>query len=312
MADQKIARFWERQLATIPHLPASATPVVGLFDSVEALDVTLHGCHGDPIKAWFSRPAQGATRGVVVEFLGYGRGRGKPFERLQWNAAGFAHLLMDTRGQGSQYGSGGETPDPHGSGPQAPGFMTKGIDSPENLYYARLIADGVAAVRVAQELAGHEIAKAFLAGNSQGGGIALAVSGLVSGLGGVMANVPMLCDIEPSIIAAHDGPYMEARQYLSVFREQADQVFDVLSYVDNAILCRMSVAPLLACYGLQDSLIPAGGVRAMFDAYGSLGAVPDVSKELTEYRFNGHDGGDALQTERQIRWLRALTDGAAA
>lgn len=46
----------------------------------------------------------------MVEFAGYGRGRGLPHERLTWVTAGYAHLLMDNRGQGDQYGNGGRTP----------------------------------------------------------------------------------------------------------------------------------------------------------------------------------------------------------
>jgi cephalosporin-C deacetylase-like acetyl esterase len=36
---------------------------------------------------------------VVVEYLGYGGGRGLPEDRLRWAASGYAHLAMDTRGR---------------------------------------------------------------------------------------------------------------------------------------------------------------------------------------------------------------------
>lgn len=145
-----IRTFWDDQLAHLPTPTVSATPVHGLTDTVSIDDVTFTGAHGDPIRGWFTHPTNSPTRGVVVEYLGYGRGRGKPFERLWWAAAGFAHLLMDTRGQGSQYGTGGDTPDPHGSSPHVPGFLTQGADAPKNLYYVRLILDAVAAVSAAE------------------------------------------------------------------------------------------------------------------------------------------------------------------
>ena len=47
---------------------------------------------------------------AVVEYLGYGRGRGLPHERLTWPVAGYAHLLMDNRGQGGQYGAAATPP----------------------------------------------------------------------------------------------------------------------------------------------------------------------------------------------------------
>src|SRR5665647_1484308 len=43
---------------------------------------------------------------AVVEYNGYGGGRGLPHERLRWAAAGYVSLFMDTRGQGSRWGSG--------------------------------------------------------------------------------------------------------------------------------------------------------------------------------------------------------------
>ncbi|WP_333811841.1 acetylxylan esterase [Timonella senegalensis] len=304
-----IAEFWRSLLATIPSStePVS-TAVEGLFDTVDSFDVTFAGCHGDPIKAWYSAPRGSRTRGVVVEFLGYGRGRGLPFERLQWNAAGYAHLLMDTRGQGSQYGAGGQTGDPHGAGPHVPGFMTKGIESAETLYFARLIADGFAAVSAAQNLSGHDASHTFLAGNSQGGGIALAVAGLLgprsAPLGGVMANVPLLCDIEASVATASDGPYLEVRQYVSTHRLDTEATFRVLEHVDVAELVDQANAPLLLAHGELDTLCPAAGVRRAFSVYGSNASPATPEKEIITYRFNGHDGGDAHQTQRQLEWLR--------
>ena len=50
----------------------------------------------------------------VVQFHGYGSGRGHALDDLLWASAGYAHLLMDARGQGGGY-AGGETGDPVGS-----------------------------------------------------------------------------------------------------------------------------------------------------------------------------------------------------
>jgi thiamin-phosphate kinase len=57
---------------------------------------------------------------------------------------------MDTRGQGSAWGGGGGTADPQGGAPAYPGFMTRGIDAPENYYYRRVFTDGVRAVEAAR------------------------------------------------------------------------------------------------------------------------------------------------------------------
>ena len=69
----------------------------------------------------------------MVEYVGYNGGRGLPGEKLAWAAAGYVHVLMDTRGQGSGWGNGGDTADPHGSGAATAGFMTRGIHEPRDL-----------------------------------------------------------------------------------------------------------------------------------------------------------------------------------
>lgn len=89
----------------------SVRPVQSGLRLTDTWDVTFRGFAGDPVRAWYSRPA-GVRPALpaVVEYAGYGRGRGLPHERLTWVNAGYAHLLMDNRGQGDQYGNGGATP----------------------------------------------------------------------------------------------------------------------------------------------------------------------------------------------------------
>ncbi|MDG4863568.1 acetylxylan esterase, partial [Streptomyces sp. T-3] len=112
--------FWQRTLKSAEHCETlvRVRPVDSGLRLVESWDVTFCGFAGDPVRAWYTRPAD-ARRLLpgVVEFAGYGRGRGLPHERLTWANAGYAHLLMDNRGQGDQYGSGGATPDPHAHAP---------------------------------------------------------------------------------------------------------------------------------------------------------------------------------------------------
>ena len=111
--------FWATTLAE--SRAVSTAPIVTRIDAgltgVEVFDVTFSGFAGDPIKAWLLLPLEGDQLPAVVEYNGYGGGRGLPHERLAWVTAGYAYLFMDTRGQGSAWGSGGGTPDPHGSGP---------------------------------------------------------------------------------------------------------------------------------------------------------------------------------------------------
>ena len=84
---------------------------------------------------------------------------------------------MDARGQGGGY-AGGDTGDPVGSGgPTQPGFLTRGLESPETYYYRRVFVDAVRAVQVLRGYALVDAARVAVVGASQGGGIALAVAG---------------------------------------------------------------------------------------------------------------------------------------
>src|SRR5512139_1923062 len=137
--------FWTATLAQAREADLGATfdRVDNGLKLIESYDVTFAGFGGDPVKGWLQLPA--ATDGpltTVVEFIGYGGGRGLAHESLLWAAAGYAHLLMDTRGQGSGFRT-GDTADPHASGPAHPGFMTRGIADPHDYYYRRVFTDGV-------------------------------------------------------------------------------------------------------------------------------------------------------------------------
>ena len=150
---------------------------------VDVHDLAFPGFAGDPVHAWLVLP-RGAEEPLpaVVEFIGYGRGRGLPQERLSWPAAGYAQLIVDTRGQGSTWGTGGHTADPHGAGPSGAGFLTRGIDDPQTYYYRRVFTDAVRAVDAVRALPEVDPTRVSVTGNSQGGAIAIAAAGLSEGL----------------------------------------------------------------------------------------------------------------------------------
>lgn len=107
--------------------PPEITLVDTNLTTVDVFDVRFPGFGGQPIAAWLRVP-RGASGPLptVVEFVGYGGGRGYPEESLLWASSGFAHFQMDTRGQGSVWST-GDTGDDGQAGPAHPGFMTRGI-----------------------------------------------------------------------------------------------------------------------------------------------------------------------------------------
>lgn len=293
--------FWARTLAEARALPQqpSVTPVPGPVSELVVEDLVFSGYAGDPVRAWVIRPRSGGPLPAVVEFIGYNGGRGLPAEHLHWAAAGFVHVVMDTRGQGSGWGGGGATPDPHGTGAAFEGFMTRGIESPETYYYRRVFTDAVRLVEAVRSLGHVDAGRVAVTGGSQGGGITLAVAGLLGdGVVAALPDVPFLCHFRRSVALTPGRPFTEVTQYLSVHRDRADEVFATLSYFDGAVFARRASAPTLFSVGLMDDIVLPSTVFAAFNGYGG----PD--REIAVYEFNGHEGGQLFHWQRQVEWLR--------
>ncbi|MFT4213500.1 MAG: acetylxylan esterase [Microbacterium sp.] len=292
--------FWATTIAEARAAGGDVTlaPAQTPLTQVDAFDVTFPGYAGDPVKAWLLLPAGlDGPLPAVVEFNGYGGGRGLPFERLGWAASGYAYLIMDTRAQGSVWGTGGDTPDPHGTGPSAPGFMTRGIDTPETYYYRRVFTDAVRAIDAVRTLGIVDAARVSVVGASQGGGIALAVAGLVGGLIAALPDVPFLCHFERAVGMTDAYPYQEIVQYLSVHRGAQERVFETLSYFDGVNLAKRAQADALFSVGLLDPVCPPSTVFAAFNHYAA------TDKQIEVYAYNEHEGGQAHQWSKQAAFL---------
>lgn len=300
-------RFWQETLsaardAAEPLL--SVEPIDNGLRLVDTWDVTFAGHGGTPVRAWYNRPSGTSEElPMVVEYLGYGGGRGEPLERLAWAAAGYGHLVMDSRGQGSSWGAGGHTADPVGSGPAAPGVMTRGLESPRTAYLTRLLTDACRAIDAARALPGVDGCVA-LTGNSQGGGLALSAAGLVPDVDALISNVPFLAHMRRAVDITDTDPYQEIVRYLSVHQGREDQVFTTLSYLDAMHLGRRATAPALFSVALRDATCPPSTVFAAYNLYGTAsGTIPE--REIIVYPYNNHEGGGPTQQRRQLDWLGA-------
>jgi cephalosporin-C deacetylase len=308
-APDDLDSFWEQTLAETrahdlaPVIARAETP----FVVVESYDVSWRGFGGHPISGWLHLPAGRAPGAgslpAVIQYQGYGGGRGLVFENVFWAAAGYAHLVMDTRGQGSGWST-GDTPDPAGSAPAQPGYMTRGITDPANYYYRRVYADAVRAVEFVRTVDGVDAEAIAVTGASQGGGLSLAVAALADGVRAVMSDVPFLCDFRRSSQVAMTNPYLEIVRYLASHRDHEEAAFATLSYFDGAVLARRASAPALFSVALMDETCPPSTVYAAFNAYRG-------PKEIVTYPYNDHEGGEAFHKLRQAAWL-ADTLAAAA
>lgn len=267
--------------------------------ALEALDVTFNGFGGQPVRGWLVLPRhRDGPLPCVVEYLGYGGGRGFPTDWLLYASAGYAHLIMDTRGQGSVWRK-GDTPDADGSGPQVPGFLTRGILDPSTYYYRRVYADAVRAVEAARTHPAVDGSRVAVAGGSQGGGVAIAAAALADGVAALMADVPFLCDFQRASRITDAAPYAELQAFCRTHRDRVEAVFRTLSYFDGAVLAPKVAAPALFSVALMDAVCPPSTV---FAAYNRLAG----PREMRVYPYNGHEGGDGYQAQERLGFLARL------
>lgn len=296
-------QFWHDTIADARR--RDTPPSWDAYDSglrlVDSYDVGFAGWDGQQVKGWLHVPA-GADRPLptVVQYVGYGGGRGLAHEKVLWALAGYAHFVMDTRGQGSA-GSPGDTadPEPEGSNAHHPGFMTRGVLNRDTYYYRRVFTD---AVRAVDAVRGHPLVdehRVAVTGGSQGGGITLAVAGLRDDVIVAMPDVPFLCDFPRAVDLVDTNPYGEIRRYLHTHRDHVDRVFDTLRYFDGVNFAARASARALFSVGLMDETCPPSTVFAAHNAYAG-------PRDIEVYRFNNHEGGESFQEVRQLAFLREL------
>jgi len=295
--------FWAATLEAARQIPLQTDfkPAEAHLSLIEAFDVTFPGFGGQPIKGWLLLPRQrsGVLPGVV-EFIGYGGGRGFPLDWLGWSSAGYAHLVMDTRGQGSVWRQ-GDTPDPEpeGSNPHLPGFMTRGILDPRTYYYRRVFTDGVRAVEALKSHPAVDAGRMAVTGGSQGGGITLAVGGLEPGVAVVMPDVPFLCHYRRATELVDSEPYHEITRYCKIHRDKIERVFNTLAYFDGVNFAARCRAQALFSVGLMDQTCPPSTVFAAYNYFAG-------PKEIKIWEYNEHEGGETYQLVEKIKFLQAM------
>lgn len=292
--------FWRRTLAEARafDLDVQVVRIDTPYSAIDSYDLTFSGFGGDRIHAWLHTPrdAVGPLDGVV-EYIGYGGGRGLAHSRVMFALSGYAHLVMDNRGMGFG-GMVGHTPDlhPDPGGSHAPGNMTKGIASPETYYFRRLITDAVRAVEAMRANSIVELRAIAVAGGSMGGGLSCIATSLSDGLVGSLIDVPFLCHFDRAIRITDRYPYSEIVQYLHRNRDAVEVVQRTLSYFDAAIHARRASTPAQFSVALMDDVCPPSTVYAAYNAYGG-------DKTIIEYEFNNHEGGQEHQELRGLTWL---------
>ncbi|MFI7061939.1 acetylxylan esterase [Kribbella sp. NPDC050124] len=293
--------FWKQTLTDAAGRPIDARfePYDARLATVDVQDVTFSGWGGQPVKAWLLLPRhRSGPLPAVVQYIGYNGGRGIPYEWLTWSAAGYAHLVMDNRGQGGGGKTVADTPDiaPDGHGSSSPGFLTRGIEDPRKHYYRRLITDAVRAVDAVKSHPDVDSSRVAVVGGSQGGGLALTVAGLRDDLSAAIADVPFLCHYRRASQITDNGPYAEIARWLKGHRTGIETAMSTLSYFDAVNFAARATCPAWFSVALMDNICPPSTVFAAYHRYGG-------PAQLEVFTYNGHEGGAEYDLPRKLSAL---------
>jgi cephalosporin-C deacetylase len=295
--------FWRDTLNIARSMPIDATfrqMDFGLT-TIDTFDVSFNGYGGQPIKGWLLLPRQRSKKiPCVVEYAGYGGGRGFPTDWLMWASAGYASFVMDTRGQGSAYLT-GDTPDlaEEGTSQHFPGFMTEGIFSPQTYYYRRVFVDAVRAVEACRSHPSVDAERIAVTGVSQGGGITIAVAALDPSIVIAMPDVPFLCHYRRATEITDEDPYNEIAKFLHIHRNSESIVFNTLSYFDGVNFASRAKARTLFSVALMDTVCPPSTIYAAYNHWGG-------EKEIKYYKYNNHEGGGEYHRVEKLKFLKNI------
>ena len=308
--------FWQKGLSedhpAIARLQLQEIPYP--IPQVEVFSTTVRAGDGADLKGYYLRPAldkglQGIREAPsipgLVRFHGYSGNRGQISELLFWALQGYAILGLDVRGQC------GETPDGrvYSSGAFS-GWMTLGLNSPQNYYYKQVYLDAVRAVVALGHQPEVDEKRIGVFGKSQGGGLAVVTAGLVNALRrevglqaqvkAVSAAIPFLADFRSGFRLHSEGPLAELSWYFRLNdpeHQREEAIFEVLDYFD-AVHFAPWIGNQTACLvsmGLKDTACPPETIYRLYKALSG-------EKKLLVYPEYGHESPDEF-VDRQIEFF---------
>jgi cephalosporin-C deacetylase len=173
--------------------------------------------------------------------------------------------------------------------------MTRGVLDPAATYYYRRVLTDAARRGGARSHPAVDASRVAVTGGSQGWRHRDR-GGSVGADWRQAPDVPFLCDFPRATTLVDTRPYNEIVNYLKAHRDHVDRVTRTLAYFDGAVLARRATAPTLFSVGLMDQTCPPSTVYAAYNAWAG-------PKEIVEYPFNDHEGGQGFHEQAKLRWL---------
>lgn len=234
------------------------------------------GFGGARIGGFYLTPKKDGEVPVIVWFPGYGDNKNEVSFYLSWVLLGFAVVAIDIRGQLGESEDNMIYP-----GPSAVGYMTKGVVDHQKYYYRGAYMDCVRILDFLETRKEIDKSRICVAGASQGGGLALAVSALDERPKFTLAEIPYLCHYQRAIEWAEEFKpitYIEFTTLIKRFPELTDKMYKTLSYFDNLNLCDRIKNKVVMSVAMKDMVCPPS---TNFAVYNNIHSEKDI--DILEY-----------------------------
>lgn len=274
--------FWQNTLARLAEVPADyrLTPREYPVKGVRVFQISYAGFENANIDGWLAIPEGSGPHPGLVLYHGYNWAMdGGIHDTVNWALKGYTALHMLVRGQ-----QGKSVDNIVSSTGFVCGWMSKGIQSPEEYYYRAVYMDAVRAVEVLASIPEVDTTRIGVTGGSQGGALTLAAAALSKIPVVAASEFPYLSHFERAIDFTPQGPYLELNEY---FRRYSDpkieeQAKKTLSYFDIMNLAPRIKCNIWVCIGLVDEITPPSTVFAVYNHL-------ECPKELEVFRYFGHE-----------------------
>jgi cephalosporin-C deacetylase len=295
--------FWERTKRESKGQPLNAEVIAVNYpvEQVNIFEVYYDGYKNSRIHGRLILPRDASKINKVPAMIcyhGYNYNNQVYSNAFKYSLLGYAVFLAEVRGQNVKspdqncYDNGG-----------ACGWMTLGINNPENYYFRYVFMDSVRAVDYMLQREDIDTSRIAVEGGSQGGGLSLAVGALAPEVKVVMADIPFLCHYRRAVRMALESPYMEIAHFFRIFdslHKTEDEIYSTLSYFDNLNLASYIKADTMVSIGLEDTICPPSTSFAAFNHI-------DAIKELRVYPDFPH-GGFNQQEEEKLFFIKEHFD----
>lgn len=269
--------FWADVLAQTKAIgPRPQSERVALRSTPEVNVFRIHFDSLDRVRiaGWYCLPTAGPRPlPGILQLPGYIQDPPIP-RRLA--AKGYAVLSVGPRGK---IGSNAQF------NPGYPGLLTHNIVDRNTYAYRGFYMDAVKAFDFLLGRPEVDASRIAVQGASQGGVLSVVTAALCPQVRAAVIGVPYLCAFRDSVNLAGTNPYQEIADYLRLYPERADVVWNTLEYFDGLHFASLIRCPTLIYVGLQDNVCPPATGYALFRT------VSSENKMFRAFDGYGHEGG---------------------